>query len=165
MTDLRGGGSWQGGDGDRLRLSPEVFPGEQSCIDRQVGEGDIFDTALIPKLQGDTAVGTADAAAADSDVAEGGLALRAEFDRGAGGDQRTVVDDDVFTGAVLHCRGVVVGAVAEGTVVVYIVYHGVSCLHDRAKNLVNLTVAYRKSVVKPKYSAACGSVIGRQSTE
>ena len=104
ITDLRGGGSRQGCDGDRLRLSPEVFAGEQSGIDRQVGEGDILDTALIPKLQGDAAVGAADAAAADSDVAEGGLALRAEFDRGAGGDQRTVVDDDVFTGAVLHCR-------------------------------------------------------------
>ena len=64
----------------------------------------------------------------------------------------------------LNCRSVVVGAVAEGTVVVYIVYHGVSCLHDRAKNLVNLTVAYGKSMVKPKYSAACGSVTGRQST-
>lgn len=124
IADLRGGGSRQGGDGDRLRLAPEVFPGEQSGIDRQVGEGDIFDTTLIPKLQGDTAVGAADAAVADGDVAEGSLTLRAEFDCGAGGDQCTVVDNNVFTRAVLHCRSVVVGAVAKGTVVIYIVYHG-----------------------------------------
>ena len=62
IADLRGGGSRQGGDGDRLRFAPGVFPGEQSGIDRQVGEGDIFDTTLITKLQGDTAVGAADAA-------------------------------------------------------------------------------------------------------
>lgn len=50
IADLRGGGSRQGGYGDRLRLSPEMLPGEQSGIDRQVGEGDILDTALITKL-------------------------------------------------------------------------------------------------------------------
>ena len=112
------------GNCHRFGFSPPVVGGKLPCINGKPGKGNIFNAALIPKLQGDTAVGTADAAVADGDVAEGSLTLRAEFDCGAGGDQCTVVDNNVFTGTVLNCRSVVVGAVAKGTVVIYIVYHG-----------------------------------------
>ena len=93
VMDMPQGGvllALQSSYGDGLGLAPPVIGRKQPGIDVQAREGYILYTALVPKLEGNSPVASTDVAVLYRNISERSLALRAEFDGGAGGDQGTV---------------------------------------------------------------------------
>lgn len=87
-----------GGDVDGFGAAP-VEGVKKSGFNAAVAEGDVFDGALVAKLDGEASVAGVDDAVVDADVAEVAGAFGAEFDGGGGADDGGVADEDVFAGA------------------------------------------------------------------
>lgn len=90
------------GNCHRFGFSPPVVGGKLPCINGKPGKGNIFNAALIPKLQGNSPVAAGNVTVLYQNIAERGFTLRTEFDGSTGGNQSAAGNGDIFTGTILH---------------------------------------------------------------
>ena len=89
-------------DRDGFGATPEYILPKKPGADDDIMKEHILDTALVPQLQGDAPVGSADDAVFDGDIPEELLAFTAEFNGGAGGGKGAVGYGDVLARTELH---------------------------------------------------------------